>query len=528
MLVRKKLLAPLTVSIAAALAAALLVAGCGGGGSSDSGGGDPASLMPPSAPVFIEANLKPQGSESEALDELAGTIVGIEHVGSYIAEQLEQAALGDEEHLDFEKEIEPWLGEKAGMYLAESEGSNFNTEGAAVETTDTGEAEAFLEKRAEEGAAEPEKAEFEGHTYWVEPEDGTTVGLVGDWLVVAASKDDFEAIVKIAEGGESLADTAKFKTATEAAPGGGLGSVYVDIGALLKESGGDVMSAETRLGLILLGLEPTNSTLVASLTPHPGQVEIDLATNLTTTPQGGDASALLESLPATAVGAIASSEFGKTFGESIHGIDEEGIPGEIPPGKFEEAFESFGISFRSIAASIGEVGAFVEGSSEANLGGAAVLTTKDPNEALDTITKVGLLLRTSQTPGVTALNGKMTGFSVRSPSLGRQPLIFGAAGEKVVIAYGARAAAQALREQAKTLGSTADFEAAKEALGSVPIGAFVEGRPGLKLAEALLSPEERAELTAARPYLQKIAYIGAGSEAKGDSTVAKIILGVQK
>ena len=46
-----------------------------------------------------------------------------------------------------------------------------------------------------------------------------------------------------------------------------------------------------------------------------------------------------------------------------------------------------------------------------------------------------------------------------------------------MIAYGPKAAAQALRSNAKTLGTTADFEAAKGALGSTPMSAFVDGGP---------------------------------------------------
>jgi hypothetical protein len=97
-----------------------------------------------------------------------------------------------------------------------------------------------------------------------------------------------------------------------------------------------------------------------------------------------------------------------------------------------------------------------------------------------------------------------------------------------VIAYGPRAAAQALRANAKTLGTTADFEAAKSALGSTPIGAFLDGSPALKLARTLVPLDKREGFDEAVPFLRKIAYAAVGSESEGTTTTAKVIVGLRK
>jgi hypothetical protein len=117
---------------------------------------------------------------------------------------------------------------------------------------------------------------------------------------------------------------------------------------------------------------------------------------------------------------------------------------------------------------------------------------------------------------------------VRSSKLGSQPLIFGTAGEEIVIAYGAKAAARALKSSTKTLGTTADFEAAKGTLGSTPISVFIDGRPGLELLEEALPTEEAEKLATARPYLEKISYVAVGSEKTGQTTTAKVIVGLSK
>jgi hypothetical protein len=517
---------PHALLLAAVLAAALAIAGCGGG--SGSGGGEPVTLAPQGAPVYLEVNLAPEAKQGEEFNELVHNVLGIENVGDYIAEQLEEAALGEGEKFDFEEEVEPWLGEKAGMYLAGYDGDDFHGFGVIVETTNAGEAEEFVEKRVDEIQGEPEEGEFEGDKYFVESDGETVLGVVGDYLVFGETLADFEEMVKTSEGDEGLNESATFKGATANASTAGLGSVYVDIGGLIDEAKGAI-DAETEAGFALLGIEPRNATAVATVVPHSEQIEVDLTTNVTkATAPGGDASALLEGLPATAVLGFASPEFGKTFGEGVKEFSEKGVPGQLEPGELEAAFESLGINLEQLSASLGDVAGFLEGSSMAGLGGAIEVEAGNATEAKNTVANIGLLLRATETPGVTAIGGNLSGFSVRSADLGK-PLIVGAAGEKIVIAYGPKAAARALQSQAKTLGSTAEYEAAKSVLGSTPMSAFVAGGPALKLGEALIPPfEDREGFDEAKPYLQKITYIGVGSEVKGAATTAKVIIGVSK
>lgn len=524
MLAPKKPLASLSASILALLAAALLVAGCGGG--SGGSGEEPASLAPPKAPVYLEVDLGAEGKQSEEFNELTQTVLGIDDVGGFVAEQLEQQALGSEQKFDFEEEVEPWLGEKAGMYLAHYDGHNFDGYGVIFGTTDAGEAEEFIEKRvASNSEEEAEEGEFEGDKYYVESDGETTLGVVGDYVVFGETKADFEEMVKTEEAGEALGDAEKFQKATESTPDEGLGSVYVDVGGLVEEAKSSI-DPETEAGLALLGIEPREATVVATMVPHSEQIELDLSTNVTRAAEsGGDASALLESLPATAVLGFAEPEFGKAFGEGLHEFSEKGVPGQLEPGELEAAFEQLGINIEKLSGSLGSVAGFVEGSTATSLGGALVIETSGGGEAKQLISKIGLLLRATGTPGFTAINGELSGFSVR-PRGANQPIVAGAAGDKIVVAFGAKAAAQALRKQTKTLGSTADFEAAKAALGSTPINVFLDGGPALKLVNALFPYEEGVD--EAKPYLRKIAYAALGSEAKDEVTSAKLIIGVQK
>jgi hypothetical protein len=513
------------LSLLALLAAALVVAGCGGGGSSG-GGGEPASLAPKNSVVWVEADLAPEGSVSAELDELTSNAFGIESLGDFAAEELEKLGISEGEKFNVEEEVEPWLGEKVGLFLKEAHGENITGAGIVLETSNPEEAESFLEKMVERSEEEEEEGEFEGHKYWVN-EEGSVLSVVGEYLAYGETKAYFESMVEASEG-EGLSESPKFETAMEAAPEGGVGSVYVDLGGIIESSG--EISGEDKAALSLFQIEPKKSTLVGTLFPHSEQVELDISSDLgkTVAASGGDPSQLLESLPATAVAGFASAEFGKSFGEGLHGFSEAGIPGQIEPGEFEGALEQLGINVESLAKSLGGAAGFVEGTSSADIGGAAVIETTNAAEAKSLISGLGLLLRATGTKGVTAINGNVAGFSVHSESIGSQPLIVGSAGERIVIAYGTKAAARALKTSTKTLGTTADFEAAKEALGSTPISAFIDGGPGLKLVEGLLSPEKLAKFENARPYVEKISYVGLGSEAEGQTTTAKLIVGFSK
>ncbi len=203
-----------------------------------------------------------------------------------------------------------------------------------------------------------------------------------------------------ASDGESLADEESYSSTVDAAPSGSFADVFIDIGGLIDQSGGTI-DPEARQFLDSAGIEPEEATAVASLIPGSDQVEIDFSSNLSgKNPPTGDASQLLGSLPASSFAAIASADFGDRFGEAIDQIDANGIPGEIPAGKFKSGLKEAGIDIEKIAASVGDLGVFAEGDSESSLAGAAVLATKNSKEATNTVSNIGLLLRASGTPAL--------------------------------------------------------------------------------------------------------------------------------
>lgn len=514
------------VFLVAAATAVLPIAGCGGGG--EGSGSDPATLAPPKSPLFIEAAVQPEGELRSNVESLAESLAGVDDLGGLIVSELESSASSSGGEFDYAQEVEPWLGEKGGLFFREYDGDDFEGYGVAIQTTDTAATQDFIDEQSDSSDEPVTDGSYEGSDFKVQSDDGTTIGLVGDFIAIAEDEKIFKAMVD-ASGGESLADEDSYAATVAAAPGDSFADVFVDIGELIEQSGGSI-DPEAKQFLDSAGIDPAEATAVASLIPGSDQVEIDVSTDLGgENPPSGDASALLGSLPADSVAAVASADFGARFGEALDQIDANGIPGEIPPGKFKSTLKEGGIDVEKIAAAVGDLGVFAEGSSERSLAGAAVLTTKGSKEATNTVSNIGLLLRATNTPGVTAISGKASGFSIRSEDLGPKPLVVAAQGERIAIAYGLPAATRALAtDSANTLADAPAYKEAVSALGGTPISGFVDGSEALDLAAALIPADDEDGFREARPYLTKIDYIAIGAGSAGDLATVKLIAGIGK
>jgi hypothetical protein len=512
--------------VLAAAAAFALLSGCG----SDSGSStDPASLAPPETPVFVEATIQPTGTLKSNLEGIASRVAGVNDLGGTLVSYLEQAAGDSGEPLDFEKEVQPWLGEKAGVFLSEYDGQNFKGTGIAVEVTDTGEAQDFVDKRIGSAGEGFEDESYEGVEYKFDPSDEKTVGIVGSFVVYGEDKATFEAAVDASQG-DSLADAERYKTVSASAAEGSLADVYADVGGLIRMSGSQV-DPETLQFLESAGLDAKETSLLMSLVPGTDNVEVDLTGNLGGSQESVTTTAatdLLGSMPANSVAAVGVGNFGADVGNVIDKIDASGIPGKLPPHQLKAALAKTGIDLDKIASSLGDAAVFAQGRTRATLGGALVIEAKDPGEAKNLVADIGTLLRANGTPGVTAIAGKASGFSVRSRSLGPQPLVVAAKGERVAVGYGLAPTLTGLESgSGPTLSTTKTYNEALNSLGGTPITGFAAGAPALRLAESLLVESgEQEKLEELKPYLGKIPFLAIGSEVKDGVVQAKLILGV--
>ncbi len=188
--------------------------------------------------------------------------------------------------LNFEEDIQPWLGTEAALAfssITDLEGFESPEILLALSTRDVAASEAFLEKlrtqEAEDGRP-LEQGEYQGVTYWFyEPESEfdtpTYAAIFNDFVVWATSQQAFfNAVDRVKSGGESLADSGNFQAVMEALPNNGALFTFFDWGAIA-----DLVLQQTPMELQpeqLAQLEAFQSIGIA-LTLQPNGVQVDTA-----------------------------------------------------------------------------------------------------------------------------------------------------------------------------------------------------------------------------------------------------------
>lgn len=514
----------------AVLAVAALIAsaaGCGDGGGSS--GSEVAELAPPQTPVFVEGVLRPTGELKSNTEAAAEQIAGIDNLGEFVVEELESSAQEDGEPVDFAKEIEPWLGERAAVFFERLEDDELTDLGVIVESTDPDATQEFIDTQVED-SDEPYKSDsYEGVDFQLGGEEDNAIGVVGDFLLIADDEKIFADAVDASEG-DSLAAEDTFSEAISAASEGSLADVYVDVGRLIDQSGGQIDPAARQV-LQNAGIDPSEATAVASVVPGTDQITVEFSSDLAgQEAPTGDASELLGSLPGNAFAGFAVSGFGDQVDEAIDSLDKEGIPDAVPPNQLKKGLKELGIDLEALSDSLEDAGAFAVGNSENSLGGALVLTTKGSG-ATEAVSNIADLLRGVQVEGVTPLKGKYSGFSIRDEEdLGDKPLVVAAKEGRIVIGYGLPATLNGLvagaASEGKTLSENPVYDDAVSALGDTPITGFADGSGALRLADALI-PASDEDFEGAKKYLKSISFLALGSVTQDDLATAKLIVGLK-
>jgi len=515
------------IPVLVAIAALLVVVGCGSSSDSSSGGSELANLASPGSLVFVEAQLQPKGELQQNTDSVAEAFTGGEGLGQFIISELESSARSEGESLDFAKEIEPWLGERGGVAFEHLDAGELSEPLIAIQTTNATSAQAFIDKRAKQGKSPSKSVSYEGVKFEVGGSEDNAVGLVGETVVLAQSEKEFKAAVDASKG-ESLGGEDRFQNAIANASNGSLADIYIDVGGIIKQSEDNETAAQVKGLLQSSGIDPSEATAVASVIPQSNQILVDLSSELDgQEAPTGDASKLLGSLPAGSFAAFSTSEFSTQLKEAIDSLDEEGVPPDLEPGELKSSLEQAGVDLDKIADSLEEAAVFAEGDSRDSLSGAMIVTSKS-SEAADAIASFGTLLRSARVPGITAVGGKASGFSISSTLLGSKPLVVVAKDKRIAIGYGLAPALAVLNGgSAATLSSTPGYKEAVSALGKTPISAYVDGSAALQLAEALV-PRSKSDFWEAVPYLKKITYIGIGRGSSDEVATAKLIAGIAK
>jgi Protein of unknown function (DUF3352) len=512
-------------------AVSLLAAGCGG----DDEPSSLAALVPPDAPFFVEATVRPEGDRAEAIVELSSRIGGIADPDQRIVELIDRGLAEEGGDLTFAEDIEPWLGEEGAIFVRSIEPSAFagGMADAAymVEVTDPEAAQGFIDKIPELGPEEElSEQSYEGTDYLAGPDGEVAVGLIADAYMVGGTEDSFKAAVD-ASGGESLADAEDFSDVVGDLDDSALAEMWLDLGTALdaaaESSGADdveIDAARSALGPLLD--EPIAMALSAT------SERITLDTSAAGEDGFGGGTELLEALPANAWLGLGLSDAGEELSQTLSGLgslgSELGDP-TLDPEAIAGALEArTGLDLEDdILSWIGNAAFYVAGTSEAGFEAGAVAEAVDSEQAAAAVAAGSEAFeqasgRPAQPP---RLPGAEEGFSATSPT-GKGLEIVLRDGVVVAALGGADPAANAL-EPEETLGDSESFGRAVDALGDDYAASMFVALPDF-LVVAEQGDDGDTDYDAARPYTQALEYLILGTSSDGDRDLSRFVLGISE
>jgi hypothetical protein len=564
------LLAPVAAAIAL-----LAASGCG----SSSGGGtsaSPATVVPASAPLYLDAVVQPDGSlKTEAL--AAGRrLTGRSNPFAGLLKLLQGPSAKTP---DYEHEVKPWLGPEGGVFLgssaatgaqgassaaqellqqalskALSEGlsgaeaallgagglpsllGRSSLQGALVlDTTDVAKARSFLEAQAHGAGAHA--ASYRGVAFEVAP-DGIAEGIVHRFAVIG-SEAGLKSVIDTATGAASLAHASAYAKLASTAESGRLANVYLDPEALTHavKTGGN---GESLLAL-LRGLLGQTSQIYASLIPSASSLALDVdtlpsASGLSPAAGSGPTGAqVLSALPGGAWLAIGVGDLGKTLGGSAQGLRALAtLASTIKLGSFGIAKVFAPLSSPSIDVQrdllswAGATGVYVSGSNVLSLQAAVVISSKDPARSRAAVAKLASAYR--EAGGLTApasIPGTDAAVTVKLQSFPLALTIADGQG-KFVFGLGEASVVEALSPQS-TLAGGPLYKSAAGALGQgIQPSAAIEFRTLLGLIESLglnQAPGISGIASALAPLSSLAA--GSGESLGGGVKRARAVLGLQ-
>jgi hypothetical protein len=320
-----------------------LLAGCGSSTTTGTSA-NPASAVPASAPLYAGAIVRPDGSLKTASLAAGRTLT---HQADPYLKLLGLLQTPSSPAISFGRDVAPWLGTQAGIYLASlgsvdqskiaqllalvaqrllgssstAGGFPFGAQGVqgaiVLDTRDVAHARSFLNSQAARAGAHT--LAYRGVAYQAAP-GGVAFGIV-DRFAVIGSEAGVRGVIDTTLGGPSLVHAPGYATLLASAPSGALAHIYAKPGAGLaigrRSPSGSGPAAAGGGGASVGGEPPGPARLLRSLA-GPREVNVSLVPSSTSIVL--DADALASGSGAASGGLLASSA------EGSHALGE--LPGD--------------------------------------------------------------------------------------------------------------------------------------------------------------------------------------------------------
>jgi hypothetical protein len=498
-----------------AVVLAVAVAGCGS--TAGSGPADPATLAPAATLAYASFDVTPPTETKAGYDAAFGKLLGTDPERR-IGEALTKAAQTGG-RLDYAADVKPWLGQTATAIVT-SVAPHHADYALLLASTDDDKARAAIDKDL--GGSNAASREYKGVAYKL-MDDGTANGVV-DHFLVAGTEPAFRLVVDTAADGNSLAGSEQWKTSVGNRADGKAGLGYLDVKGLLQSLASKLPGAQRLAAPLLLGLVQIHP-FVATLDANADSLVVDVSSPGTKADPRGPAaasSALIENLPADSWLAVALPKVGPALGSLATALKANPLTGAQYARALAQVRAGTGLDLeKDVLPAIGDVGAFVRGSSSATAGGGLVVQSHDPARLKTAVQKLPALIRRAGAGRVRVVG---RGFDVRTAHA-PNPVHVRVSSVGAVAAYGSPAL-RAVEHPAGRLGDTPLFGSAAAAVGGRPT-LFVDVSPALTLAASSPGHRGDAEFKRALPRLRHLQYVAVGARRDGELDVVRAVLGLR-
>jgi Protein of unknown function (DUF3352) len=500
---------------------AALLAGCG---SSDEQSPGLASLAPPDVPLYLEATVRPEGDQADAVSSIVERVAGSTEPLSRIPEELDAALTDSAAPINYQDDIEPWLGEHAALFVRSFDNATpdgFPELALIFEVEDVDAARSFIERAIGLDPEDTVERSYRGDDYYASPEDGLATGIVGDTLVFG-SEAAFKLAVDTSQGGQSLSDSDEFVDRMDSLPDDPLGTVFLDPGPVLEAAIAADPSAVPGLRMwkpLLAG--PLSAPVAVSLSATEDTASIDLATMIDGADGIDEESPMVGDLPAGAWFAAAIPELGPALARTADELEKSGLPGAgALPGELREAT---GLDLGDdILSWLGGVAGFVEGTDASSLRFGLIAGAADaeaPRKLVDTLR--ALAQREIGAPAGPAPEDADYGFTI--PLANVQ---VGVTDDSLVGAFGTTIA-----DVLDPENRLADDDLYKDAVGALGddfsplLYAYL---PSFFTVAELGGAGDEPDYRAAQPYLDAFSYLIAGTRIDDGVAVSRLVVGLDE
>lgn len=503
---------PRLASLAALLLAVFLIACGGGGGAADA---DPASAIPRDALFYVEATARPEGElRSDAL-EAAGKILRTEDPEAKFRELLDEA-----EDFDYDRDVKPWLGDRAGMWVSGRLDENEEPGVAgAIAVTDREAAEEAINSARERKGVATRNRTHAGVEYTVA--EDSAYAFVDDF-VLFGDEPELRRTIDALQG-DGLADHEPYQNAIEDLEGDRLAHFYVDTRRVMELAAeSDPQQAQALKALIPFDRLPP---VAGALLVDGSRLAIDVHAELPPGSAGRlvpllgtGGSPMLEELPADAWGAQAMPRFGETIRAAL-----KGFAGAIGGAAIERQL-GFDLE-RDLLSWVGDAALFIRGDSIDSIDGGLVLGIRDKAAAESAFGRIVGALQARQ--GVNATPVKVEGAEIafQWADEAPKPIVMARGEDKVVVAYGTEAAADALSPD-EELGDSELYERTTDLLGDDAEPSFLLSLPAVvKLVDA--AGDTGREWQQAKPYVETFDIVAIGGSTDGGDARVRFVAGLK-